>query len=118
LFIACQIPNGVFDIFGSIYYYDFIQLKVEEITMHYDKKMINRINRIQGQLNGVIKMMEEEKDCKDVITQISASKSSIQRLMGIIISENLIECVKTAEDNGENSEELINEAVNLLVKSK
>src|SRR5690625_5028393 len=84
--------------------------------MNYDKKMINRINRIQGQLNGVIKLMEEEKDCKDVITQISASKSSIQRLMGIIISENLIECVKTAEDNGENSEELINEAVNLLVK--
>lgn len=118
MFITCQIPRWVFDIFGSIYYYDFIQLKVEEITMHYDKKMINRINRIQGQLNGVIKMMEEEKDCKDVITQISASKSSIQRLMGIIISENLIECVKTAEDNGENSEELINEAVNLLVKSK
>lgn len=104
--------------FTFIVYYDFIQLKVEEITMHYDKKMINRINRIQGQLNGVIKMMEEEKDCKDVITQISASKSSIQRLMGIIISENLIECVKAAEDNGENSEELINEAVNLLVKSK
>ncbi|CIT18940.1 transcriptional repressor frmR [Streptococcus pneumoniae] len=104
--------------FTFIVYYDFIQLKVEEITMNYDKKMINRINRIQGQLNGVIKMMEEEKDCKDVITQISASKSSIQRLMGIIISENLIECVKAAEYNGENSEELINEAVNLLVKSK
>lgn len=30
--------------------------------MTYDKKMINRINRIQGQLNGVVKMMEEEKD--------------------------------------------------------
>ena len=44
-------------------------------------KMINRINRIQGQLNGIIKMMEEGKDCKDVITQISASKSSLQRLM-------------------------------------
>ncbi|EOD7732685.1 TPA: persulfide-sensing transcriptional repressor CstR, partial [Staphylococcus aureus] len=28
--------------------------------MTYDKKMINRINRIQGQLNGVVKMMEEE----------------------------------------------------------
>ena len=54
--------------------------------------MINRIH-IQGQLNGVIKMMEE-KNCKDVISQLSASKSSIQRLMGIIISENLVECVK------------------------
>ncbi|HHZ7001318.1 TPA: persulfide-sensing transcriptional repressor CstR [Staphylococcus aureus] len=86
--------------------------------MNYDKKMINRINRIQGQLNGIIKMMEEGKDCKDVITQISASKSSLQRLMGIIISENLIECVKVAADDEENSQELINEAVNLLVKSK
>ncbi|MGI2323081.1 persulfide-sensing transcriptional repressor CstR, partial [Staphylococcus cohnii] len=54
--------------------------------MNYDKNMINRINRVQGQLNGVIKMMEEEKHCKDVITQLSASKSSLQRLMGIIIS--------------------------------
>lgn len=86
--------------------------------MTYDKKMINRINRIQGQLNGVVKMMEEEKDCKDIITQLCASKGSIQRLMGIIISENLIECVKTAEENNESSQELINEAVNLLVKSK
>lgn len=86
--------------------------------MTYDKKMINRINRIQGQLNGVVKMMEEEKDCKDIITQLSASKGSIQRLMGLIISENLIECVKTAEENNESSQELINEAVNLLVKSK
>nr|WP_263314513.1 persulfide-sensing transcriptional repressor CstR [Mammaliicoccus sp. Marseille-Q6498] len=86
--------------------------------MNYDKKMINRINRIQGQLNGVVKMMEEDKDCKDVITQLSASKSSIQRLMGIIISENLIECVKLAEENNESSQEMINEAVNLLVKSK
>ncbi|MCY1038910.1 persulfide-sensing transcriptional repressor CstR [Staphylococcus nepalensis] len=86
--------------------------------MDYSKQMVNRINRIQGQLNGVIKMMEEEKDCKDVITQLSASKSSIQRLMGVIISENLIECVKAADDKGESSQEMINEAVNLLVKSK
>ncbi|PTJ82041.1 cytoplasmic protein [Staphylococcus succinus] len=86
--------------------------------MDYDKKMINRINRIQGQLKGVIKMMEEEKDCREVITQLSASKSSIQRLMGIIVSENLIECVKLAEENNESSQELINEAVDLLVKSK
>ncbi|OCX33260.1 cytoplasmic protein, partial [Staphylococcus haemolyticus] len=77
-----------------------------------------RIHRIQGQLNGVIKMMEEEKNCKDVISQLSASKSSIQRLMGIIISENLVECVKMSEENSEDSQALINEAVELLIKSK
>ena len=83
--------------------------------MEYNKKMINRIHRIQGQLNGVIKMMEEEKNCKDVISQLSASKSSIQ---GIIISENLVECVKMSEENSEDSQALINEAVELLIKSK
>lgn len=86
--------------------------------MEYNKKMINRIHRIQGQLNGVIKMMEEEKNCKDVISQLSASKSSIQRLMGIIISENLVEYVKMSEENSEDSQALINEAVELLIKSK
>lgn len=86
--------------------------------MKYDKKMINRINRVQGQLNGVIKMMEEDKDCKEVITQLSASKSSLQRLMGIIISENLIKCIREAPDNENISQEIINEAVELLVKSK
>ena len=78
--------------------------------------MINRIHRIQGQLNGVIKMMEEEKNCKNVISQLSASKSSIQRLMGIIIRENLVECVKMSEENSEDSQALINEAVELLIK--
>lgn len=86
--------------------------------LKYNKKMINRIHRIQGQLNGVIKMMEEEKNCKDVISQLSASKSSIQRLMGIIISENLVECVKMSEENSKDSQVLINEAVELLIKSK
>ena len=86
--------------------------------LEYNKKMINRIHRIQGQLNGVIKMMEEEKNCKDVISQLSASKSSIQRLMGIIISENLVEFVKMSEENSEDSQALINEAVELLIKSK
>lgn len=93
-------------------------MNVEWNILEYNKKMINSIHRIQGQLNGVIKMMEEEKNCKDVISQLSASKSSIQRLMGIIISENLVECVKMSEENSEDSQALINEAVELLIKSK
>ncbi|AJC95051.1 metal-sensitive transcriptional regulator [Staphylococcus hyicus] len=86
--------------------------------MEYDKKLVNRIKRVQGQLNGVIKMMEEDKECKDIITQLSASKASIQRLISIIISENLIDCVKQAENNDEDAQQLINEAVELLVKVK
>ncbi|REB90710.1 metal-sensitive transcriptional regulator [Staphylococcus pseudintermedius] len=85
--------------------------------MEYEKKMINRIKRVQGQLNGVIKMMEEEQHCKDIVTQLSASKGSLQRLISIIISENLVDCIKAADENEENRQQIIYEAVNLLVKS-
>lgn len=86
--------------------------------MHYDAKMKNRIKRVQGQLNGILKMMEDDAHCKDVVTQVSASKNALQRLIGVIVSENLVECVKTAEENNEDTQTLIDEAVELLVKSK
>jgi DNA-binding FrmR family transcriptional regulator len=64
-------------------------------------------------------MMEETKDCKDVITQLSAARTAIDRTIGVIVSSNLVECVKEAnENNGDSPEELIKEAVNLLVKSR
>lgn len=85
----------------------------------YDKAIINRINRLQGQINGAKKMMEEGKDCKDVVTQLSAAKNAIDRTMNVIISENLVECVKEAMTHpDQNTDSLIKEAVELLNKSR
>ncbi len=86
--------------------------------MKYDKNQINRLKRLQGQLNGVLKMMEENKDCKDVVTQLSASRSGIERLIGVIVSENLAECVKENVKNNTDTDNLVKEAVNLLIKSR
>ena len=86
--------------------------------MQYNTKQINRLKRLQGQLNGILKMMEEDKDCKDVVTQLSASRSGIEKLIGVIVSENLAECVKENVKNNEDTDELVKEAVNLLIKSR
>ncbi|GEN44687.1 metal-sensitive transcriptional regulator [Alkalibacillus haloalkaliphilus] len=86
--------------------------------MEYDAKVKNRIKRLEGQLRGVLRMMEEGEDCKEVITQLSASRTAIDRTIGVIVSENLIECVREAEENGENTDDRVKEAVNLLVKSR
>ncbi|MCE4956574.1 metal-sensitive transcriptional regulator [Macrococcoides caseolyticum] len=86
--------------------------------MEYDKSAMNRLKRIQGQLNGVIKMMEEGKDCREVVTQLSASRSGIERLIGVIVSENLTECVKESVKNNEDTDELVKQAVDLLIKSR
>ncbi|MGM0844918.1 MAG: metal-sensitive transcriptional regulator [Bacillota bacterium] len=86
--------------------------------MEYNDGVKNRVKRMEGQLRGVLKMMEEGKDCKEVITQLSAVRSAVDRTVGVIVSSNLVECVLEAEKRGEKSDEMIKEAVNLLVKSR
>lgn len=87
--------------------------------MEYNDQMKNRVKRIEGQIRGILRMMEENKDCKEVITQLSAVRTAVDRTMGVIVSSNLVDCVQKSKDNEEtNTEELIKEAVNLLVKSR
>lgn len=87
--------------------------------MDYDTQVKNRLKRIEGQLRGILKMMEESKECKDVVTQLSATRSAIDRTIAVIVSSNLIDCVSISSESREiNTEELVKEAVNLLVKSR
>jgi DNA-binding FrmR family transcriptional regulator len=86
--------------------------------MEYDKQVKNRLKRIEGQLKGVLNMMEQGKDCRDIVTQLSAARSAIDRAMGVIVSTNLEQCVRESIEKGENTENLVKEAVELLVKSR
>lgn len=86
--------------------------------MAYDNKVTNRIKRLEGQLRGILRMMEEGKDCKEVITQLSAVRSGVDRAIGVIVSENLVECVQNAEGDKSKMNEFVQDAVNLLVKSR
>ncbi|WP_319467434.1 metal-sensitive transcriptional regulator [uncultured Trichococcus sp.] len=84
----------------------------------YNKNIINRIKRAEGQMRGILAMMESGKDCSDVVTQLSAVRSSIDRAMGIIVAENLVSCVNDQEKDGMSKEESVQQAINLLVKSR
>ncbi|MDY0409749.1 metal-sensitive transcriptional regulator [Virgibacillus soli] len=86
--------------------------------MNYDKSVVNRLKRIDGQIKGVLNMIEQNKECRDVITQLSASRNAIDRTIGLIVSMNLEQCVRENVEKGESTEELVKEAVNLLVKSR
>ncbi|MEG0259409.1 MAG: metal-sensitive transcriptional regulator [Lysinibacillus sp.] len=86
--------------------------------MAYDTKTTNRVKRMEGQLRGILRMMEEGKDCKDVITQLSAVRSGVDRTIGVIVSENLLHCVTSAEGDTEKVNTVIKEAMDLVVKSR
>ncbi|PTQ85711.1 DNA-binding FrmR family transcriptional regulator [Trichococcus patagoniensis] len=84
----------------------------------YNKNIINRMKRAEGQMRGILAMMEDGKNCSDVVTQLSAVRSSIDRAMGIIVAENLVACVNDQEKDGMSKEESVQQAINLLVKSR
>ncbi len=81
--------------------------------MEYNQDMKNRLKRIEGQARGVLRMMEEGKDCRDVITQLTASRSALDRTIGLVVGLR----EQFEKGNGSN-EDLIKEAVQLLVKSR
>jgi DNA-binding FrmR family transcriptional regulator len=86
--------------------------------MTYNDKMKNRVKRVEGQVRAVVRMMEEDKDCKDFVVQMSAARSALDRTIGLIVSSNLEQCVRDQLEKGEDTEALIQEAVKLLVKSR
>lgn len=87
--------------------------------MEYNDQIRNRLKRLEGQLKGVIRMIDEGKECKEVVTQLSASRSAIDRAIGLIVSTNLVYCMSDEQQlQDKNKEALIKEAVDLLVKSR
>ena len=58
-----------------------------------NSKYITRLKRSEGQLRGIQRMIEEERDCIDIITQLSAVRSSVDRVIELLITENLMECI-------------------------
>jgi DNA-binding FrmR family transcriptional regulator len=80
--------------------------------------MKNRVKRVEGQVKALLRMMEEEKDCKELVAQMSAARNALDRTIGLVVSTNLEQCVREQINKGEDTEVLIQEAVNLLVKSR
>lgn len=86
--------------------------------MEYDVKIVNRLKRSDGQFHGVLKMIEEGQDCASIVTQLSAVRASIDRATSLIVAGNLIKCVQENIEDGTTGEESVQQAINLLMKSR
>lgn len=88
------------------------------LKTEYDKKVVNRIKRAEGQMRGVQKMMDEESDCQSVVTQLKAIRSSLDRAIGLIVAENLVDCLEDETLNQEDRDQMAQQAVELIVKTR
>ncbi|MDN3481899.1 metal-sensitive transcriptional regulator [Arthrobacter sp. APC 3897] len=77
-----------------------MELDAKELT-----PVINRLKRAQGQLSAVTRMLEEGRDCKDVVTQLAAVSKALDRAGFLIIATGLQQCL-TQEDNVMDKKEL------------
>ena len=73
-----------------------MQLNSAEMT-----PVINRIKRAQGQLAGVLRLLEEGRDCEDVVTQLAAVSKALDRAGFAIVASGLQQCL--AEGDGVDS---------------
>ena len=65
------------------------------------KASINRLRRAEGQLAGVIRMLEQGRDCKDVVTQLAAVSRALDKAGFTIVASGLKQCLLTGGEEGE-----------------
>ncbi len=88
--------------------------KTKERSEEEFKKLINRLNRIEGQVRGVKRMLENDAYCTDVLIQVSAINAALNSFNKILLAEHIRTCV--AEDIRQGKDETIDELVMTLQK--
>jgi len=76
-----------------------VKLDPEEMT-----PVINRLRRADGQLGAVIRMLEEGRDCKDVVTQLAAVLRALDKAGFAIIATGLRQCMQDPESSLDQAE--------------
>jgi len=84
----------------------------------YDDNVRKRLRRVEGQVRGVLQMMEDGKDCKEVVAQLSAVRGAVDKAIAYIVASNLSECLTQEQSDGKDASRLVQEAVELLIKSR
>ncbi|MDQ3910582.1 MAG: metal-sensitive transcriptional regulator [Actinomycetota bacterium] len=73
------------------------------------EKLQNRLRRIEGQVRGVQRMVDEEAYCIDVLTQIASVVSALEKVGTILLKDHVEHCVRESAENGEKTDEKIEE---------
>ena len=80
------------------------------------EKVLKNLNRIEGQVRGIAKMVEEDRYCIDVVTQIEAARAALARIESDLLRQHLGQCVRRAMNskNASEQEKVIEELVGVF----
>ena len=84
-----------------------------------DPKVVKRLKNIEGQVRGILRMVEEEKYCVDIMNQISAARAALNSVGMVILKRHVETCVADAiEAGGMERTQIIDELMQVLSKNE
>ena len=72
---------------------------------HDKPKLLNRLNRIEGQVRGIARMVQEDRYCIDVVTQLEAVRGALARVESELLKGHLNHCIEGAIVSGDQTEQ-------------
>lgn len=88
--------------------------KTKERSDKEYRSLINRLSRIEGQIRGIKKMVEEDAYCVDILVQVAAANAALNSFNKVLLGEHIRTCM--ANDIREGRDETIDELVTTLQK--
>ncbi|CAN5728351.1 hypothetical protein BH24DEI2_BH24DEI2_13940 [soil metagenome] len=80
---------------------DVAQTETFETKLEAKTKLINRLKRLEGQVRGLQKMVDEERDCNDILTLLSGVRSALNATGDLILETYIEECYGLAQENSD-----------------
>ncbi len=79
------------------------------------KEITDRLSRIEGQVRGLKKMIEDERDCSEIINQLSAARKALDKVGFLIFTTKLEECIKKKCENSDPVDNALKEAFEMFL---
>ena len=81
-------------------------------------KIVKRLRRIEGQVRGVQSMVTEERNCRDILQQLTAIRSAVQGVSQLMLEDYMSDCIVNLDSkNPETREELLKDLIQMLGKN-
>lgn len=74
-----------------------------------------RLNRIEGQIRGIQRMIDSDEGCNDILIQIAAVRAAINKVGGMILENYTKNCIKTAVDR-DSDDKSVNDLIETMLK--
>jgi CsoR family transcriptional regulator, copper-sensing transcriptional repressor len=79
-------------------------------------QLLSRLRRVEGQVRGLQRMVDDDAYCIDVLTQISAANAALRSVAVALLDGHLRHCVRDAADDDARSEEIVTEATDAIYR--